>query len=94
MLTPSEDIICKKALAHYGPEAQALKACEELFELGQALMHWHKRPDHVSARNVTEELSDVFVMCHQLALHFGEADVMAVVREKLRRLERRMEMEK
>ena len=80
--------IPRRALVHYGIQRQTIKALEELSELSTILHHWmDKRAD---AREVVEEIADVWIMVEQLREHFGPATVDAAIAYKLERLAKRM----
>jgi NTP pyrophosphatase (non-canonical NTP hydrolase) len=81
--------IYARALAHYGSRSQIDQTIEECAELIVALRH-HMRGRAKEAQ-VIEELADVQIMLEQMRFLFGEADVDEVKREKLARLEKRME---
>ena len=69
-----------------GGRHQAMKAVEECAELTAALMHYFA--DRALTEEVITEIADVQIMCEQLALMFGQAEVE---REKQRKLERMKE---
>ena len=70
----------------HGGRHQAMKAVEECAELTAALMHFFA--DRALTEEVITEIADVQIMCEQLALMFGQAEVE---REKQRKLERMKE---
>lgn len=69
-----------------GGKYQAMKAVEECAEMTAALMHFFS--DRALMEEVITEIADVQIMCEQLALMFGPAEVE---REKQRKLERMKE---
>lgn len=73
-------------IATNGGRNQAMKAVEECAELTSALMHFFA--DRARLEEVITEIADVQIMCEQLALMFGQAEVE---REKQRKLERMKE---
>ena len=70
-------------IATHGGRNQAMKAVEECAELTAALMHFFA--DRARREDLITEIADVQIMCEQLALMFGQADVE---RERQRKLER------
>lgn len=70
----------------FGGRYQAMKAVEECAELTAALMHFFA--DRARLEDLITEIADVQIMCEQLALMFGQAEVE---REKQRKLERMKE---
>lgn len=91
MTVPTLERTAQRALQHYGLDAQRLKAVEELFELGQALMHW--RDAKVPQEKVVEELADVLVVCESLRQYLGPEVVDVEVEWKRGRLQGRIEWE-
>lgn len=78
--------VYKDAVSHFGAEHQTLKACEELTELQQELLHAiDGRADNDKIR---EEMADVSIMLEQLKLIYGPID--SWIDTKTVRLEERM----
>lgn len=93
----SPNDIYRRALRHYGDRNQILKAAEEASELSAAIMRYMGASD-IGLRSspllaLVEELADVEIMCQQMRLVFGDQPVDAAKRQKLERLERRLEDE-
>lgn len=91
---PSPDIY-RRALRHFGDRNQILKAAEEASELSAAIMRYMGASD-IGLRSspllaLVEELADVEIMCQQMRLIFGDYPVDAAKKQKLERLERRLE---
>jgi hypothetical protein len=77
----NKEEIFKKCIERWGKEAQIFMAIEEASELIQALIHhWRNRKNE----------DEMMLMCEQLALIFGEAQVSACMDMKLIRLQRRV----
>ena len=87
--TTDHDDILKHALETWGEEAQIVMAIEESAELTHALTGLYR--GRAADGDVIEEIADVQIMLDQLALLFGEGAVEDAVREKLYRLEERLE---
>ena len=85
MTQEREAAILEGAIAHFGAEAQIIKAIEELGELTVELARdLNETPGRLDA--LKEELADAFIMLNQLELIFG--DVTEIEIAKLERLER------
>lgn len=87
--------IYRRALRHYGDRNQIFKTAEEASELSAAIMRYMGASD-IGLRSspllaLVEELADVEIMCQQMRLVFGDQPVDAAKRQKLERLERRLE---
>lgn len=89
--------IMQRAIDTYGRQAQIDVAIEEMAELTKALLKTRRVSDddhdaHVRADiHVIEEIADVEIMIDQLKIMYGEPHVDAVRKQKLVRLEARME---
>lgn len=85
--------IIKKAIDHYGSDAQLLMAIEEMSELTQAIC---KKNRIFGVRgHIVEEMADVYIMLAQLEIIFeAQNDLYEIVDRKLERLEKRMETDK
>lgn len=76
--------IYERTLKCFGAHAQAIKTCEELSELIQALC---KNLNHVNNDlSVCEEIADVEIMLAQLRLVYPSATIDSFVRAKTARL--------
>ena len=82
----------RKAIIHYGPRRQLIKAIEELCELGQAIAK-NMAAENIEIRqntqnNLYEEMADVEIMLDQLKIMFAGAPerVDGWKRQKLARL--------
>lgn len=80
--------ICQQAIDKYGQDAQVDMCIEECSELINALEKW-RRGRNIAAE-VCTEIADVYIMCHQMMLLFGEIDTIQQVSYKLNRLVERM----
>lgn len=93
----AEHAIMKRAIDTYGRQAQIDVAMEEMAELTKAILKTRRIPedDHDAQEharsNVIEEIADVEIMIDQLKIMYGEPHVDAVRKQKLVRLEARME---
>ena len=89
-MNPVEMYIFKKALAHYGPEAQIKMLYEEMAELQLAVCKHGRGADNLD--NIAEELADVGIMLDQMRLLFDVAPLSEAKRgEKVARLAERMD---
>lgn len=83
----SRENILALAIEAWGEDAQCLMAIEECAELTKALC---KLSRGGSADDVIEEIADVQIMIDQLVIMFGEESVRKAEKEKLERLEFRL----
>lgn len=97
IVTPSSkaESIYRRALRYYGDRNQIFKAAEEASELSAAIMRYMGASD-LGLRSslllaLVEELADVEIMCQQMRLVFGDQPIDAAKRQKIERLERRLE---
>ena len=91
--------IALSALEFYGPEAQIIKAIEELAEVQQALAKYLNSSEKHTPLidNILEEIADVYIMFAQMEALFngkGVKDVETNIRLKIDRLYERIEEEK
>ena len=93
-MTDTELEICRKAIDHWGKDAQERLFYEEVGELMQAISKMHRKLcgdmenefDHIA-----EEIADVEICLAQLKLMYGLDDKVAFFRAaKIRRVEQRM----
>lgn len=84
--------IYRQAIKRYGVEAQTKMAVEEMAELTNALMKLSR--GRVSDVAVIEEIADVVIMSTQLAIIFGEKQVLKEIDLKTERLRQRLNAEK
>lgn len=83
----SIESICRRALDTWGAEAQIDQCIEECAELTVELQHRKRgRPEHAA-----EEIADAIIVLHQMRLLIGVEAVDTKVREKLARLEKRLD---
>lgn len=76
------------AINKWGIEVQTDMAIEEMSELIVAINHY--RRGRVGIDAVQEEIADVWIVIHQMALMYGNDVVEAIYREKIKRLECRL----
>ena len=89
-MNPGEMYIFKKALAHYGPEAQIKMLYEEMAELQLAVCKNGRGADNLD--NIAEEIADVGIMLDQMRLLFNVGPMSEVKRsDKVARLAERMD---
>ena len=93
-------LVCKKAIAEWGVDAQTDMLIEEMSELTKALLKLrrirNKCIDYVEPEKnaVAEEIADVIItLVQQLSILDCYDDVEAIVSAKLRRLNSRLEAE-
>lgn len=82
-------IIYKRAILKFGQQSQVNVAIEEMSELTKELCKLNRGRNN--ADHILEEIADVYIMLHQMTLIFddpGEKNVMRIIDEKTRRLER------
>jgi NTP pyrophosphatase (non-canonical NTP hydrolase) len=79
--------ICKKAVEHYGEEAQKKQAIEECSELIQALCKDFRNKEH----NVEEEIADVMIMLEQLTNIYDMEEIDKWLGTKIDRLNRHID---
>lgn len=84
-----EDVF-DKAIKAYGIKNQSIVAIEELSELQKELCKALRGRSNKAA--MTEEIADVYIMLGQVERMYGikAKDVLKVIREKRKRLERRL----
>lgn len=83
--------IISKALEHFGPVPQQMKAIEEMAELTKEICK--EISGLLSNREaVIEEIADVQIVLWQMQLLYGVDRVQDRIKFKLRRLENRMEL--
>ena len=81
--------VIKRIIVRNGSVAQTNQAIEEMAELIVAINHY--RRGRCMSDEVIEEIADVLIMMHQLALIFSEKAVMQKVEEKMQRLVEQLE---
>lgn len=87
-MTKSIENTCRAAIAAYGEQHQKQKAIEEMGELASALVRY--ADGRCEAKDVITEIADVMITVSQMAIIFGEDEVMAEVDEKIDRLAGRL----
>ncbi len=83
------DKIIKRAVLHFGAEAQTRKAVEECNELSLALLH--ALDGRANIDNIAEEIADVEIMIAQLRLVYGDKQIDDWKAIKISRLSARTE---
>lgn len=83
--------ILKKAIEHYGRDAQCMVAVEELAELQKEISKFTRGQQNAEA--ITEEIADVYIVIDQIRMMAGisEADIGEMIERKVNRLKKRME---
>jgi len=89
MFKIDQDILAR-AVCTYGAEPQIRKAQEECGELIGALQDHLARPTAETIKHVNEEVADVLIMAHQLAMIFSPFGVHRQIDYKMKRLEGRL----
>jgi len=84
----SEEKILKTAVKRYGNTRQISKAAEECAELAAAISRFNANEGDY--KEIISELADVEIMCRQLRMIYGDAEIDAARTEKLKRLEKRL----
>lgn len=98
-MTEQEEKTLHKAIEVYGRMPQIDMMIEEMSELTKALCKYKRAYFDVAETamptdiydNVCEEVADVKIMIRQMEMLFGESNVEAEMREKIERLQRRLE---
>lgn len=84
--------ICEDAVDVFGDGPQEIKAIEELAEL-QAVLARDMNCLQVTDEEIIDEIADVHIMTQQMAIIFGEKEVVQRINEKLERLKRMIDEE-
>lgn len=87
-MTKSIENTCRAAINAYGEQHQKQKAIEEMGELASALVRY--ADGRCEAKDVITEIADVMITVSQMAIIFGEDDVMDKINEKIDRLAGRL----
>ncbi|MCO7124146.1 hypothetical protein NIA71_19700 [Ihubacter massiliensis] len=90
-LTDTE--ILKEAITTFGEDEQIRMCHEEMDELGVALSKYHRNPCGDTKVDVQEEIADVCIMMYQAKIMFGEKEVNAIIRKKMKRLAEKLKDE-
>ncbi len=78
------------AIQKWGVTLQTDLTQEECGELIVAIAHYKRgRPD--SRTKLLEEIADVTIMAYQMAMMFGENDVVEIIDRKMNRLAKRLD---
>ena len=81
-----------KAPLYLGHQSQLTKAIEELAELQLVLARYNHEPArYLSPEPIIDEIADVAIMVHQLAIMFGYAAVSQRIDFKVERLKKLIE---
>lgn len=87
-IKPEERATLCLALETFGPEAQEQMA---IGEIGEFLTLFGRRSQgRMMIRDMQDEIADVLVMLHQMALIYGEDEVLKRISYKIERLEGRI----
>lgn len=81
-----------EAVDTFGDGPQQIKAIEELAEL-QAVLARDMNCLQVTDEDIIDEIADVHIMTQQMAIIFGEKEVVQRINEKLERLKRMIDEE-
>lgn len=81
-------LILTEAISRFGEASQKMMAIEECSELINAVAK--ETRGRSSRENIITEIADVTIMMAQLAMIYGEEDVMIEINRKIARLESRM----
>lgn len=84
--------ICVEAIDTFGDGPQQIKAIEEMAEL-QTVLARDMNCLPVTEEEVIDEIADVHIMTQQMAIIFGEKEVVQRINEKLERLKRMIDEE-
>ena len=90
---PERTKVYESAIKHWGADAQALKAIEELAEVIVEIAKWWNNIGDIE--HMAEETADATIMLEQLRLmHDINGKVNAYMDEKIERLQKRIEADK
>ena len=81
-------IALHKAIAYFGEDQQVTKAVEEMAELIKALVD-----PRIKEPAIISEIADCLIMLWQLAIIFGESEVINKIEYKLGRLAQKIDEE-
>lgn len=84
--------ICVEAINTFGDGPQQIKAIEELAEL-QAVLARDMNCLQVTDEEIIDEIADARIIIQQMAIIFGEGEVVLRIDEKLERLKRMIDEE-
>lgn len=87
-LTEWQQDVADVCMAHYGREAQTIKAIEELAELVVVLAR--SRNQAVHPASIQEEIADVIVMVGQMRAIWGASEVDEWIQRKMIRMAQRL----
>ena len=94
MIGEQEREILLSALNTYGIDTQLDILVEECAELIKAVIkfrRWSGTKEDVYG-NLMEEIADVIIMCEQMMVFFGPADIEEHLKAKIARLKERLDM--
>lgn len=80
--------VYERAIEAYGIESQKHMVMEECGELITALAREPR--GRSSTTDILSEVADVFILCEQMALIYGDAEFCTLVDLKMERLEQRL----
>jgi len=89
LISDDHRYVLSDAINRYGARKQTRKVMEECAELMAAVYHY--QDGRCKKAHVAEEIADVIIMCHQLAMIIDEDMVSGFVKSKIERLKERME---
>lgn len=94
-MAPDDERIMQQAIETYGVQAQCDVAVEEMAELTKAIVKIRRVADdyektQAALENLLEEIADVDIMVDQLKIMWGPKQVEEYRRQKLERLDRRL----
>ena len=98
-MAPDDERIMQQAIETYGVQAQCDVAIEEMAEPIKAIMKIRRAADdyektQAALENLLEEIADVDIMIEQLKIMWGPKQVEEYRRNKLERLDRRLQDER
>jgi NTP pyrophosphatase (non-canonical NTP hydrolase) len=79
-MTEQQQRICLRAIDHFGIRHQKKKLIEEMGELQTEICR--EQDARTNIEKVREELADVIIMCQQMRLIYGAADVDRWIEKK------------
>ena len=87
--------IYKQAMDLWGCAVQIDIALEEMNELSIAILKFRRNPEQLAIKKeaIEQEIADVEIMMEQLRMIFDTKTISKIKTRKLRRLQKRIEME-
>ena len=92
--TTEQRKVLQSALDEYGIRNQTDIAIEEMAELTKAIIKCRRENTEIVFDNLFEEIADVLIMIEQLRIHYGDIHISSIIRQKVDRLKKRIELDR